>query len=129
MRLRLALTVVALVTVVVAGVLVARAGARAEVREIALVGREMAFYEAGRPEGNPTLRVRAGERVRLVLRNDTPGIVHDLAIDALRVAIGPLETGGMAAVEFRAPERPGRYEYYCRPHALMMRGVLEVVAL
>jgi len=128
MRLRLALTVVALVTVVVAGVLVARAGARAEVREIALVGREMAFYEAGRREGNPTLRVRAGERVRLVLRNETPGIVHDLAIDALRVAIGPLETGGMAAVEFRAPERPGRYEYYCRPHALMMHGVLEVVA-
>lgn len=127
MRLKLTAAIVILVTVLVTGLVVARDGARADVREIALVGREMSFYEAGRPEANPTLRVAAGERVRLVLRNETPGIVHDLAIDGLPVAVGPLQPGETGSVEFRAPEEPGRYEYYCRPHSLMMRGVLEVL--
>lgn len=116
-----------LVVTAMAAVFVVRAGARADMREITLVGRGMAFYLAGDPTANPTLTLGAGERVRVVLRNETPGMVHDLAVDGLGLSVGPLDAGRAASVEFRAPDRPGRYEYYCRPHAVMMRGVLQVV--
>lgn len=116
-----------LVLTSLAALFVVRAGARTDVREIAIVGRDMAFYLDGNPTANPTLTLAAGERVRFVVRNETAGVVHDLTVDGLDLGIGPLETGQAAAVEFRAPDRPGRYEYYCRPHAIMMRGVLAVV--
>jgi plastocyanin len=121
------LVIAALVIAVVAAAgLATRAGARAGVREITLVGRDMAFYVDGQSSPNPTIAVRPGERVRITLRNETPGIVHDLAIDALGIATSPLKAGDTDTLEFRAPDRSGRYDYHCRPHALMMRGVLDV---
>jgi plastocyanin len=127
MRSRILVALFLLTVAILAG-FVTRAGARDEVRDIQLVGRNMTFYLAGQSDANPTLHVRPGERVRITLRNETPGIVHDLAVDAVGVAMSPLKTGETGVLDFRAPDQPGRYDYHCRPHALMMRGVLDVVA-
>jgi plastocyanin len=53
-------------------------------------------------------------------------MVHDLAIDAVSEATPLLTTGQVGAIEFTAPRRAGNYPYRCRPHGLMMRGVLAV---
>lgn len=95
-------------------------------REVVLVARGMRFYLDGHPEANPTIALEAGERVRLVLRNEDPGVTHDFAVAAWGVATGALQGRGVAVVEFRAPGRPGAYRYRCTPHPLMMSGALEV---
>lgn len=122
-----ALVVAALVAVAAAAV-VTRAGAREEVREIHLVARGMAFFLAGDSASpNPTIHVRTGERVRLVVSNETSGMEHDLAVASLGVAMTPLATGAVGVVDLEAPGVPGAHEYVCRPHAVMMRGRLIVV--
>jgi plastocyanin len=102
-----------------------RAGAT---REVTLVARGMAFYLEGGSTPNPTIHARAGDTVRLVLRNDTPGLLHDLAIGELGVSIAPVKAGALGSVSLRLPSRPGAYEYVCRPHSQMMRGQLLVLA-
>ena len=101
--------------------------ARTEVREITLVARGMAFYVDGEATANPVVYVRPGERVRITVRNVTAGILHDLAIDSLNVATGPLKTGEAGSLDFTVPDRQGSYGSYCRPHAVMMHGSLAVV--
>ena len=96
-------------------------------REIALVARGMAFYLPGDATPNPTIRLAAGERVRVVVRNETAGMKHDFAVDSLSAHIGPLAAGRSAAVEFTAPRQVGQHPYRCRPHARMMKGMIEVV--
>ena len=111
----------------VAAAVVASAGAREESREIHLVARGMAFYLDGDPTAaNPIIRVQRGERVRFVLRNETPGIDHDLAIASMGVGLTPVAVGQTAAFDLRAPDQPGRHEYACRPHAVMMKGTLVI---
>jgi plastocyanin len=89
----------------------------------------MAFYLPGSDAPNPTLRVAAGERVRVTVVNDDPGVKHDLAVAALKLTIEPLATtpGSRGSAVLEAPALPGRYPYVCTFHAQMMRGVLEVV--
>jgi plastocyanin len=101
-------------------------GREAEPREIVLVVRDMAFYLDGSSVENPTLRLRSGERVRLVLRNEELGVTHDFAVTDWKVATRRLQGGGEDAVTFRVRARAGRYEYLCNPHASMMRGIIEV---
>ena len=114
---------VALATVAV----VTRAGAREEVREIELVARGMSFYlAADQAAANPTITVAAGERVRFVLRNETSGIEHDLAVDSLGIAMAPIPAGQVASLDVEIPNHAGTYEYRCRPHAVMMKGTLIV---
>ena len=97
-------------------------------REIVLVVRGMAFYSEAQPGvPNPTLEVRAGERVRVVLRNDDRGLMHDFAVPVLNRGLDPIRWNETSEVIFTAPATPGSYEYVCRPHALMMRGRLEVI--
>lgn len=96
-------------------------------REIVLVARGMAFYfpdDLNTP--NPTIRVRAGERVRLVLRNEEPGITHGFAVPAWGVETRLLESAGSDTIELPVPGVPGRQDYRCTPHAAMMRGTIEV---
>lgn len=108
---------------------VTRAGAREDVREIHLTARGMAFYlEADQATPNPTIALRAGERVRFVLRNETPGINHDLAIATLGAALSPLAAGATGAFDLQVPETSGRYEYLCRPHSAMMKGTVVVTS-
>jgi plastocyanin len=97
------------------------------VRNVTLLARGMAFALAEQPGvANPVIRVRAGERVRLILKNEAPGLVHDIAIPAWNVAADSVRTGETAQVVFTVPTTPGRAEYRCRPHAEMMNGVVDV---
>jgi plastocyanin len=96
-------------------------------REITLVVKGMAFYLEGDPRTvNPTLEVKAGERVRVVVRNEDPGMTHDFAVPALGVGLTPMRWNESGDVIFEAPDKPGIYEYTCRPHQLMMRGTIRV---
>jgi hypothetical protein len=97
-------------------------------REITLVARGMAFYVEGQSAANPTLTVYAGETIRLTLRNEAPGLQHDLAIPALGAATDPLAAGGSRTIAVVVPDEPMTIDYVCRPHATMMRGRLQVVA-
>ena len=97
-----------------------------ETREVRLVARDMAFYLPGGEVPNPTLRLAAGERVRLVLVNDDPGMLHDMVAQGLGAATPLIERGGTASVELRAPATPGSHEYLCSLHPVLMRGLIEV---
>ena len=110
-----------------AGLLAVVAGSTRAPREIVVVARDMAFYLEGDVRPNPTIRMTAGEDVRLILRNEEPGVTHDFVIGAWRVATPLLHGHETASVEFRAPDRPGRHEYLCSPHSQMMRGAIDVI--
>ncbi len=107
--------------------LVANRGSQARGREIVLVARNMAFYLDGNPTPNPTLRVKAGERVHIVLRSDDAGFTHDFAVKAWNAATDFLTGKGAVSVTVTVPDTPGaRQEYVCSAHAVMMRGMVEV---
>jgi plastocyanin len=95
-------------------------------REIVLVARDMAYYLPGDPRPNPTLEVARGETVRVVLRNQDPGMEHDFAVPALGAASAPIDGRGSTALTLRAPAARGEHEYLCTLHAVVMRGVLSV---
>lgn len=106
--------------------LAAGPGASAPTRDIVLVARNMAFYLEGDPTPNPTLRVQAGERVRLVLRNADPGVTHNFAVADWGIATRDLRGEESGHLEFLVPDAPGPREYQCTPHAAMMRGTIDV---
>jgi plastocyanin len=117
--------VVAAVLVVVAGL--ARVVTREPAHEFTIVARDMAFYLDGdAASANPVIAVRAGELVRVRLENRDRGMTHDFAVPAANAATSALDWNEDDEVTFRAPDEPGRYEYVCRPHLLMMKGVLKV---
>jgi plastocyanin len=96
-------------------------------REIRLVARGMAFYlETDPSTPNPTITVKAGERVRIVLRNEDRGFVHDFAVPAVDEAVDQVNWNQVSAATFDMPSSPGTYEYICQPHRLMMSGTLFV---
>ena len=96
-------------------------------REVTLVAKGMAFYLEGDPgTPNPTLEVKAGERLRVVLRNQDRGMTHDFAVPAAAAAMRAIGWNVSGEVIFDVPDTPGVYEYVCRPHALMMRGTIRV---
>jgi plastocyanin len=95
-------------------------------REVVLVARDMAFYLDGGGQENPTLRFKPGEEVRLLLKNEEPGVAHDFAVREWQVATRRLQGRGSDILTFRVPDRSGRYDYLCNPHASMMRGIIEV---
>jgi plastocyanin len=95
-------------------------------REIVLVARNMAFYLDGNPTPNPTLRLKAGEQVTLVLRSEDAGITHDFAVRSWNVGTPLLNGKGAVSVSFRVPDRrDGPQEYVCSAHAVMMKGAIE----
>jgi plastocyanin len=95
-------------------------------REMRVVVRDMNFYVDGQSDANPTLRLRAGETVRLILRNEDEGMKHDFAIPAWNTATKKIESGDEAAVTFRVPDDAASPSYTCRPHSAMMRGTILV---
>jgi plastocyanin len=96
-------------------------------REITLVVRGMAFYIDGDlSTPNPTLEVKAGERVRVVLRNQDRGMTHDFAVPVVAAATNIVDWDESGDVTFDVRDTPGTYEYVCRPHRLMMRGTIRV---
>lgn len=96
-------------------------------REVTLVVKGMAFYlENDLSTPNPTLEVKAGERLRVVVRNQDRGLTHDFAVPAVAAAMNGIGWNQSGEVVFEAPETPGTYQYVCRPHVLMMRGTIRV---
>lgn len=96
-------------------------------REITLVARGMAFYLEDDPQTpNPVIGVRAGERIRVVLRNEERGMTHDFAVKGLDAAMNPIRWNESSDIVIDIPGQPGTYEYVCRPHSLMMRGEIRV---
>ena len=94
-------------------------------REIQLVARNMTFYLQGDKTPNPTLRVRAGEEVRLVLTNEEPGTDHDFAIRPWKVRTRLLSGKGEDTLTFTVPAAPGsETTYMCTPHFEMMSGTI-----
>jgi plastocyanin len=101
--------------------------ATASPREIRLTARDMAFYLEGHDEPNPTLTVRAGEQIRLVLRNAMPGMAHDLVIASWQVQTSMLQKKDEeTVVSFRVPDGAETVTYHCTPHAEMMRGSINI---
>jgi plastocyanin len=95
-------------------------------REFVLVVHDMAFYRDGSTEPNPTIVVKASEEIRVKVKNQDTGITHALSVGATRASIDRIVPGATETMKFRAPDKPGRYEYVCPPHAQMMKGVLLV---
>ena len=95
-------------------------------RELRVVVIDRAFYLEGQTQANPTLTLRAGERVRLVLRNEEDGMRHDFAIRAWGVAVPPIEGRGRREIDFRVPDARGEATYNCTPHPVSMRGAITV---
>jgi plastocyanin len=96
-------------------------------REIVLVVKGMSFYLESDPlTPNPTLEIKAGERVRVVVHNQDRGMTHNFAVPALDVDMDLMRWSESGDVVFVAPDAPGTYEYICGPHQLMMRGTIRV---
>jgi len=124
---RIPLRAVAALALLMILVVLAPALSKTPSREITLVVRDMAFYlEGDSKTPNPTLEIKAGERVRVTLRNQDRGITHDFAVPFLGEAVDQLDWNESDDVVFTAPKQPGTYQYECQPHRLMMRGTLRV---
>ena len=100
---------------------------RDEVRELRVVARDMSFYVDGLSEPNPAITLKAGQRVKLVLRNEDPGMSHDFAVKAWSVGTRLLEDRGEEdTITFTVPGTPGTATYHCTPHSKMMSGTLRI---
>jgi len=116
-----------LTTVACASALTAACATPAATRDITLIAKGMTFILPADPAtANPVIQLRAGERIRLVLRNEAPGLLHDVAIPDLGVEVPQIRAGESAEVTFTVPSTPGKHEYRCRPHGELMKGVVEV---
>lgn len=99
----------------------------AEPRAVVLETRGMTFVRPDAPDAtNPTLQFRAGEQVKVILRNASPGLLHDFAIPDWNVQSEQIRAGAVTEVTFTAPSTPGKTTYTCRPHAELMQGTIEV---
>ena len=97
---------------------------------IEIVIEQMTFRspDAGNPTSmvdNPTLRVRTGQTVEIVLRSLDPGMKHDLLIPDLDLRADAVSDGETTTLRFTAPQ-PGTYTYFCSMHPKLMRGELVV---
>ena len=118
------IALVAFVLIVTVGALVGAIG-RTSTRDITLVTRGMAFYLENDPATpNPTIEVKAGERVRIVLQNRDRGFTHDFAVPAFNAGLDPISWNEDGDLVLDVPPAPGSYEYVCRPHEMMMRGTI-----
>ena len=97
-----------------------------EVREVRLVARDMTFYMEGSAEPNPTLTFRAGEKVRLVLKNEDAGIDHNFSVPKWEKKTKLLEGKGEDSIVIKIPKRKGSENYTCTPHSEMMRGTIRI---
>jgi plastocyanin len=95
-------------------------------REIQIVARNMTFYVDGRAEANPALRVRRGENLRIVFRNEDAGMKHDFVIPDWDVEMKTLAGKGETSITFRVPDRAAPGTYICTPHSAMMRGTIAI---
>src|SRR6188474_2657593 len=94
-----------IIVVAVAGTFLARVGAsRENARDIRLTVRDMAFRLDAADAVNPALELSPGEQVRLTLRNDDRGMVHDFTIPQWGVRTGNVEWGREKTITFKVPD-------------------------
>ena len=98
---------------------------RDNVRSVLIVARAMTYYVDGTDGANPSLRFKAGERIRLTFRNEDQGMEHDFTIPGWNVGTKVVNGKGQDVVEFVVPSR-GDVSYSCTPHSQMMNGVVQV---
>tara|TARA_B100000809_G_C14658832_1_gene358820 strand:- start:29 stop:466 length:438 start_codon:yes stop_codon:yes gene_type:complete len=87
---------------------------------VVVVAKDMKFNQT-----NPTIYIRPGTKIRLILRNEDPGMRHDLVLEALGLETPILKEGESAILEF-VVEDEGLFEYICSLHPVLMRGILMV---
>jgi plastocyanin len=129
---RIQVSLVALAAVVAGAVFLTSArGTRASdtpERVIVLTAKGYAFHDEGESGGvsNPPLRLKAGEKVRVVVRNSEAGDVeHNFKIPGLGVHCSkPILPGDEETVEFTVP-KDGLYTYTCCSHP-GMGGKIEI---
>ena len=68
---------------------------------------------------NPTIFAEPGSKVKLIFRNESNGIEHDLAIEGLDVETGILRPGDREEITFSTPPRDTVLTYYCVLHPMM----------
>jgi plastocyanin len=108
---------------VAAGMLLPRlVSSRESVREITITARDMAFIVSEVADPNPTLGLTAGEQVKVTLRNDDRGMLHDFSIPEWGVRTGSVEWGEKRTITFRVPKTASTPSYICTPHSAMMSG-------
>ena len=95
---------------------------------ITLAARGMAFYLEGDDTPNPTLTIPADSSIEICLRNEDRGSLHDLACPDLDLRTMQLSAGRSQTIRFRTPAEPGRSQYRCTLHPIMMRWEIRVVA-
>ena len=77
-------------------------------------------------KSNPILSFKPGEKVKITLRNEDRGILHDFKIEGLKVKLSrPLLYEESESFTITVPEE-GKYEYYCSNHPEMMRGEISI---
>jgi hypothetical protein len=94
------------------------------VREVKIVAKDMTYRVDGLNGINPTLRFSPGERVRLSLRNEDKGMLHDFGIPEWGIETGIVEWSTEKTVTFRVPDRKNGTAYVCNPHSAMMSGTI-----
>lgn len=72
--------------------------------------------------GPQTMQAKAGDTVRLVIKNDDPNL-HTFTLPAAGVDVA-VPPGSEKIVEFKAPAA-GTYQYYCIPHAFESGGTYD----
>jgi plastocyanin len=117
--------IIAVVFMIAMGVSRALTGENA--RQITIVAKDMAFYVEGNTTPNPVIEARAGETLRIVLKNQDRGMTHDFAVPSVEAFTDTLKWNEDDEVTFEVPPEPGTYDYVCRPHLLMMKGTIKVV--
>jgi hypothetical protein len=95
-------------------------------RQVVLVAREMSFRLPGQATENPVVHVGRGETIQLILQNDDEGIDHDLSVPEWGVRVDGLAGGTRGVINVRVPDKPGRVEYVCTRHGVMMKGIIEI---
>ena len=98
-------------------------------REITIVAKNMVFViesttqsSSGSAQTNPTITVKAGQKITIVFRNDDPGMLHDFVIEGLDIQVEMVSCGESTRLTFTAPRQPGTYDYLCSFHPRSMRG-------
>lgn len=95
-------------------------------RTIVLVAKDSVFRLAEQSDKpNPPLKLKRGEPVRLIIRNDEPGeVLHCFRIGALDVKTSrDLATGETETLSF-TPTRKGTFAYACLMHPAMSGQVV-----
>ena len=97
--------------------------------ELLVVARGLALT-VGSDEStrNPQIRLTAGARVRLTLKSEAYGLIHDFQIPAWSVKTDQVRGGESTSVMFIVPAQEGQVRYISSPHAATVHGVIEVVA-